>query len=85
MIALKMAYYRKQDWKRFIRSIDDRETMHDTWKDWHTSFLKTKSEFIKQGFVVKEIEVDIDELVEYCKMRGIKNDGKARSQFVSDK
>lgn len=80
-----MAYYRKQDWKRFIRSIDDRETMHDTWKDWHTSFLKTKSELIQQGFVVKEIEVDIDELVEYCKMRGIKNDGKARSQFVSDK
>jgi len=29
--------------------------------------------------------VDIDELQNYCKVRGIKNNGKARSGFVVDK
>jgi len=32
-----------------------------------------------------DIEIDLDELVNYCKIRGIKNDGKARSQFVQAK
>ncbi len=32
-----------------------------------------------------EIVVDLDELTAYCKLRGIKNDGRARSLFVQAK
>jgi len=85
MIGIKLAYYRKKDWKRFISLIDDRESMHETWHDWHNSFEKAKRDIIAQGFEVIEIVVDIDELIEYCKLHGINNDGKARSQFVTNK
>ncbi len=85
MLGIKLAYYRKKDWKQFIDSVDDRESMHDTWKDWHKSYLKAKSDLTNKGYDVKEVEVDVDELIKYCKLRGIKNDGKARSQFVADK
>jgi len=30
MIGVKLAYYRKEDWNRFIDMIDDKESMHDT-------------------------------------------------------
>ena len=56
--------------------------MHDTWNEWHKAFLKAKKELISQGFEVEDVEIDLDELINYCKMRGIKNDGNARSQFV---
>lgn len=59
--------------------------MHDTWKEWHKAYLKTKKELISQEFVVNNFVVDIDELINYCKMRGIMNDGKARSQFVTNR
>jgi len=85
MTRINLAYYRKEDWKRFIDSIDDKESMHDTWKDWHKSFLKAKNGLIKEGLEVREVEIDIEELLEYCKLRGIKNDGEARSQFVAKK
>ena len=85
MIGVKLAYYRKNDWKRFIKIIDDRENMHDTWKEWHLDFLKMKRNLISSGFGVIDIEIDLDELINYCKSRGIKNDGKARSQFVQTK
>lgn len=85
MIGIKLAYYRKKDWKRFIKIIDDRENMHDTWNEWHKAFLKTKKDLILQGFEVTDIEIDLNKLINYCKMRGIKNDGKARSQFVQTK
>jgi len=82
MIRVKLAYYRKKDWNRFIRVIDDRESMHDTWHDWYKDFQKTKRDLKNHGFKVEDIVVDLDELIEYCKLRGIKNDGTARSQFV---
>ena len=85
MIGVKLAYYRKKDWKRFVNMIDDRESMHDTWHDWHKAFEKTKRDLINQGFEVIDIIVDLDELTEYCKLRGIENDGSARSQFVQAK
>lgn len=85
MIGVKLAYYRKKDWKRLLDTIDDKESMHATWKEWHKSFLDGKNKLIKNGFEVKEVEVDIEELIAYCKFRGIKNDGEARSQYVTNK
>jgi len=86
MIAsINLAFYNEKDWQRFLESIDDRESMHDTWKDWHNAYIKSKKELISQGFHVNDFDVDIDELIDYCKIRGIKNDGKARSQFVSNR
>ena len=85
MIGIKLAYYRKEDWKRFIKIIDDLESIHDTWNDWHKAFLNTKRDLISQGFEVTDIEIDLNELINYCEMKGIKNDGKARSQFVQAK
>ena len=45
---------------------------------------KQKKDLISQGFVVNDFVVNIDELISYCKINGIKNDGKARSQFVQN-
>jgi hypothetical protein len=59
--------------------------MHDTWNEWHKAFLKTKKDLISQGFEVEDFEIDLDELTNYCKMKGIKIDGKARPQFVQAK
>ncbi len=84
-MGIKLAYYRKKDWNRFINMIDDRESMHDTWHHWHKAFEKAKREFINQGFEVTDIVVDLDKLAEYCKLRGIKNDGRARSEFIQNK
>lgn len=85
MIGVKLAYYSKKDWKRFVKIIDDRESMHDTWHDWNKAFEKTKGDLINQGLKVLDIVVDLDELIEYCRQRSIKIDGSARSQFVQAK
>ena len=85
MIEIKLAYYRKKDWKRFVNIISDRESMHETWYDWHKDFEKIKQNLIKQGFEIVDVIVDLNELTEYCRLKGIKNNGKARSQFVQEK
>ena len=84
MIAVKLAYYRKKDWKRFIKINDDKESMHSSWKEWHKDFQKMKKNLISEGYHVIDVEIDLDKLIDYCKKKGIKNDGKARSQFVQE-
>lgn len=85
MTGIKLAYYRKEDWKRFIKISDDRDSMHSSWKEWHKAFIKLKKDFILQGFQVKVVEIDLDELIIYCQIKGVKNDGRTRSQFVQGK
>lgn len=59
--------------------------MHDTWNEWHKDFLKLKNDLTAKGLEVLEVEIDLDELTNYCKQKGIRNDGKARSYFVQAK
>jgi hypothetical protein len=83
--SLNMAYYREEDWERFLESIDDRDKVHDTWEEWHDEYLKAKTNIVLQGLKVTDWIVDIDELQAYCKDRGFKNTGEARAQFVGTK
>jgi hypothetical protein len=83
--SVNLAYYREEDWERFIECIDDRHSMHDTWKEWHEEYVKAKINLVLEGIKVYDCIVDIDELQAYCKSRGIKNDGAARAQFVRTK
>ena len=80
-----MAYYRKEDWSRFVSSVDDKENLHATWEEWHESYMKAKRHLTLEGFIIHDFVVELDELKDYCKRRAIKNDGKARSQFVSNR
>jgi hypothetical protein len=79
---INLAYYKKEDWERFVNTAEDPEKLHATWKDWHNSYLSVKMSLISEGFIVRDFVVDIDDLLNYCKLKGIKNDTKARSQFV---
>ncbi|GEM_PF-2905549 len=49
--VINLAYYRKKDWYRFIKIIDDRFSKHDTWHEWHKDFQKTKRNLINHGFL----------------------------------
>ena len=80
---INLAYYKQEDWNRFLALIDDRENMHDTWKEWNKAYQKMKKNLVKDGFQVNDYIVDLDELRDYCYLQGIRIDGKARSQFVS--
>ena len=84
-MEVNLAFYRKKDWGKFLRMIDDRESMFDTWKEWNKSYLRTKKELTSNGLKVNEVEVDLAELDKYCRENGLKNNGRTRSQFVSNK
>lgn len=65
--------------------IDDRATMFDTWEEWYQAVQKQKSEYVRQGFEVKDIPINLDELQDYCRIEQLPNNGQTRAQFVQTK
>lgn len=84
-MEVNLAFYRKKDWRKFLSMIDDRESMFDTWKEWHSSYLRTKNELTTNGLKVNDVQVDSNELNQYCRENRLKNNGLTRPQFVSNK
>lgn len=85
MVGVKLAYYKKKDWNRFLKMIDDREGMYDRWHEWHKAFEKMKLDLEKQGISVVTITVNLDDLAAYCQRQGKKIDGATRAQFVQSR
>ncbi|MDO1449116.1 hypothetical protein Q0590_26080 [Rhodocytophaga aerolata] len=83
--GVNLAYYEKKDWARFLEMIDDKGAMHEKWEDWYKEYQKVKKRLKEEGFAVREVKIDIDELYRYCQTRKIALDGKARSQFAQTK
>ncbi|MEO5947321.1 MAG: hypothetical protein ABIP79_10940 [Chitinophagaceae bacterium] len=79
---INIAYYRKEDWKRFVESVDDKESLHDTWEDWHLSFIKAKINLSIYDYIIKEVIIDVDKLKDYCRKKGLKNTSSTRAQYV---
>lgn len=73
------------DWNRFLDLIDDRATMFDTWDEWYQATQKQKSEFVRQGFEIKDIPVNPDELQDYCRIEQLPDVGQIYAQFVQTK
>ena len=63
---VNLAFYKKKDWKKFLSMIDDRDSMFDTWDEWHKSYIRTKKNLSIYGFKVHDVEVDLVKLKKYC-------------------
>ena len=79
---VNLAYYEKKDWGYLLSIIDDREIMPEEWDDWFKQYTKLKAQLIAKGFFVREITINVSELIEYCNERKIKINGEARARFV---
>ena len=80
---VNMAFCRREDWSRLLSIVDDKEVFHDTWEQWYQQYQTSKKHLESEGLKVNDVVINIDELIRFCFQNGIKNDGKARSRFVS--
>ena len=80
-----VAIYSKKGYERLLELSDNRADMNETWLEWRKKTQEMKQSMRTLGVIVRDVRVDIDELVRYCRQKGIPNDGAARAQFVQEK
>ena len=80
-----VAIYSKKDYERLLEISDNRADMNDTWLEWRKKTNELKQNMRTLGIIVKDVKINLIELVRYCRERGLPNDGAARAQFVQEK
>ena len=79
-----VAWYRQEQYERFLASAKDREQLEATWIGW-----KREAEAVLQGYralgmEVRRVEVDLDELLAYCMIENTPNTAESRAAHVME-
>jgi hypothetical protein len=84
-VRVGFAWYRPEQWARLLDVSIDRDTLEDTHAEWEEFATQRLRELRSQGVDVEKIEVDVEELKQWCLDHGSLVDAGARSKFVIDK
>ena len=77
-----IAWYRKDQWD-LLRIVSDKpETLEDTYEEWLINANKLKYNLERLGITAKEVDIDINDVVIWCK--GVNNivNSKSITEYV---
>ena len=82
---LGIAWYRADQWADLLAAVSDRSEFEERHADWLATAEKIQDEMARSGSRVERVEVDVTEMVAWCRARKAPLDARARSRFVSEK
>lgn len=82
---LGIAWYRAEQWPDLLAAVSDRSEFEERHEDWLATAEKTLEDMTRAGSRVERVEVDVTEMVAWCRARKAPLDARARSRFVSEK
>ena len=82
-MKIGIACYQKDQWELFLKIADDRDKLEKTWDDWRGNVDRVIKNMKDLGKEVEEIEIDLDDLANYCKERNLPNTTKTRSRYIA--
>jgi hypothetical protein len=77
-----IAWYRKDQWD-LLRIVSDKpETLEDSYEEWLTNANKLKNNLEQLGITAKEIGIDINDVVVWCKSTNNTINSKSITEYV---
>jgi len=83
-IVVGIGCYKREEWEQFLALADDREKLEDTYDEWIRDFRKTVRNMRKAGINPRKVCFKLDELIDFCRKKGLKNNAEARSEFFAE-
>jgi hypothetical protein len=82
--VFSVGYYQREQWPILLGSADDRNALEETYDEWILSFKKGLKNMRAAGIEPLRVDVDINELLAWCKTKGYKNTGVYRAEFIAE-
>ena len=80
-----IAWYRPEQWELLREVSEDVDNLEETFDGW----LKTAERLIREGLpadvAVEKIDIDVEEVLAWCNVRGLPMNTASRAQFVSER
>jgi hypothetical protein len=84
-IVTGVAWYRREQWERLREVSEDTDNLDETYDAW----LETAERLLRDGIPadvqVEKIDIDVEEVLAWCNVRGLPMNGNSRSRFVSER
>ena len=77
-----IATYKPEQWETFLASAADRDTLESTWQQWNASLQKLIADLEAKNIDYVLVELDVDEINDFCRREGIPNNDQARSRLA---
>ena len=82
-LALGLAWYKPEQWGRLLEIAADAEELEKTYAEWLAIANKALRDLEAQFVFPEKVEVDVEELLAWCRERKRPVDGAARSEYVA--
>ncbi len=82
--VVRLAAFSKTDYNYLLTVIENKSEVPASFEVWSEMHKAEKKDLYEKGCRVREIKIDVDELIEYCELRKLKIDVKAIIQFVKN-
>lgn len=78
-----LGWYSRGQWEALTQVVPNRSDLDDTYEEWEAQATEALQMLSAQGIRAVKVEVDVDELVEWCKNTGRQPNSEARADFVN--
>jgi hypothetical protein len=83
-IVLGVCWYRADQWERLLATAADRKNLEDTHAEWLASATKGLFQMRAAGITVDPVEVDVEDMLRWCRVIGRPFDRAARAEYVAE-
>ncbi len=80
-----VAWYKAEQYDRVRALSTDKDSMHETYAEWRAGVEDFILKSSGMGLVLKKVEIDLDDMLAWCRLHGKDFNGKARSEYVAEK
>lgn len=84
-VTIGMAWYRPDQWDALLMISGDSDELEATFREWEENASVQYEGLRKAGIDIQKVDVNLPELVAWCKARGVPVDSDSRSEFAADK
>lgn len=83
-MKLGFAWFRPDQWTRLREISADRDELEATFAAWESRAAEMLRSLQAQGMNIEKVIVDVEEILAWCKDRGLPFDASARSGYVAE-
>jgi hypothetical protein len=80
---LGVGWYKKEQWSLLREKSKDVEELEDTFYEWEANANDIIKKLSNSPYRIEKIEIDVEELIEWCIKEKYALNGESRSTFIS--
>ncbi len=81
-MVVGIAFYKREQWPLLVEDAADSHVLEKTYDAWLDVVDESIEKIEAHGIEPKLVDVDIADLISFCRQQGLQNTASARSQYI---